>query len=43
MQVAKREALRCARKLHLHAVAYVQRIMQTKWNQELKRQHRDSG
>jgi hypothetical protein len=27
MQVAKREALRCAGKLHVHAATYVHRIM----------------
>ena len=43
MQVAKREALRCAKKLHEHAVAYVQRIMQTKWNQEHRCQHGGVG
>jgi hypothetical protein len=43
MKVAKREALRCAAKLHEHAIDYVQRIMQTKWNQEHMRQHRDAG
>jgi hypothetical protein len=34
MQVDKREAQRCAKKLHVHAVSYVRRIMHTKWNQE---------
>jgi ribonuclease HI len=34
MQVDTREAQRCAKKLHVHAVNYVQRIMHTKWNQE---------
>jgi ribonuclease HI len=34
MQVPKREAKRCATKLHVHAVKYVQRIMRTKWGQE---------
>ena len=38
MKVDKQEALRCAKKLHLHAVDYVKRIMQTKWNQEHARQ-----
>ncbi len=34
MQVPKQEAQRCATKLHVHAVSYVQRIMSTKWSQE---------
>jgi hypothetical protein len=33
-EIPKREAKRCAAKLHVHAVAYVQRIMRTKWGQE---------
>jgi ribonuclease HI len=43
MQVPKREATRCASKLHIHAVQYVQRIMQTKWSQEYASRFRDTG
>jgi hypothetical protein len=43
MQVSKLEAKRCATKLHLHAVAYLSRIMHTKWGQERASQHGCGG
>ena len=43
MQVGKREALRCAGKLHAHAATYVHNIMHTKWSQEHQHPHKDAG
>ena len=43
MQVAKREAQRCAKKLHVHATTYVHNIMKTKWSQERQHPQRDAG
>jgi ribonuclease HI len=43
MQVPRQEAQRCAAKLHAHAVAYVQRIMGTKWSQERASRQEGAG